>query len=143
MTQQRGRPVLRFFLARLQKQLRNAEAKRQDKADALVQANERTFEPLEEEWNAARERVRCIKAAIARVEERLARPPLLWWITSAGRYDKHYRDGYAFAVEKLKTNSPQAVLSPTLALSPFESDAFHDGARAAVADHIASTGQSE
>lgn len=137
------RRFLRFCLARLNRRLEHAEAKAKDKADALVQANERTVDVLEDQWVIARERVRLIKAAIARVEAKLARPPLLWWLTSSGRYDKHYRDGYAFAVEKLKTNSPQAVLSPTLALSPFESDAFHDGARAAVADHIASTGQSE
>lgn len=126
------RRFLRFCLARLNRRLEHAEAKRQDKADALVQANERTFEALEEEWNAARERVRCIKAAIARVEERLARPPLLWWITSAGRYDKHYRDGYAFAVEKLKTNKPESVLEPTLGKTPFEGRAYHDGVQAAV-----------
>lgn len=128
------RRFLRFCLARLSRRLEHAEAKAKDKADALVQANERTFEPLEEEWNAARERVRCIKAAIARVEERLARPPLLWWITKSGHYKRDWHAGFDFAVEKLKTNKPEQVLSPTLALSPFESGAFHDGARAAVAE---------
>lgn len=137
------RRFLRFCLARLNRQLERAEAKRQDKADALVQANERTFEPLEEEWNAARERVRCIKAAIARVEERLARPPLLWWITKAGRKAKRRRDGWNFGLELLKTRSPSEVLLETVGTSPFNGDDFNDGVRAAVRAHVGITGKSE
>jgi hypothetical protein len=128
------RRFLRFCLARLNRRLEHAEAKAKDKADALVQANERTVEALEEEWIAARERVRCIKAAIARVEDRLSRPPLLWWLTKSGVKAKQRSDGWNFGLELLKTRPPSEVLQETVGTSPFNGEAFNDGVRAAVAD---------
>lgn len=118
-----------------------ARHRAKDKADALTRANERNVEPLEEERIAARCRVDRLQLRILRIEAKLARLPLLWWLTKSGRYKADWHAGFDFAVEKLKTNKPEQVLSPTLALSPFESDAFHDGARAAVAEFEAAQSQ--
>lgn len=134
------RALLRYRLARLQRKLLDAEHRAKDKADALTRANERNVEPLEEERNAARCHVARLQLRILRIEAKLARLPLLWWLTKAGRDDVGRRNGHAFAVEKLKTNTPDMVLQKTMALSPFESDAFHGGARAAVAEFLAKGG---
>lgn len=136
------RALLRRRLARLQRKLLDAEHRAKDKADALTRANERNVEPLEEERNAARCRVDRLQLDILRIEAKLARPPLLWWATKAGRYEKRWADGYALAVKKLETNSPDVVLTEGVGLSAFSEDGpNNDGARAAVADFVAAQSQ--
>ncbi|QAZ38455.1 hypothetical protein C1M51_02910 [Methylibium sp. Pch-M] len=134
------RALHRYRLARLKRKLEDAKARQMDKADALTRASERNVEALEEERLKAWFRVRSLEIKIQRIETRLRAPSRLWWFTKSSRYLRDWHAGFDFAVEKLKTNTPEQVLSATLALSPFETPAFHDGARAAVADFKAKGG---
>lgn len=131
------RALLRYRLRRLERKLADAVARQNDVADALTHANERNVEALEEDRIRAWCRVENLKTAISRIEAKLARPPLLWWVTAAGRHKKRFADGYAYGQKKLQTNHPDVVLTFGVGLSAYAGDAAHnDGVRAAVADHI-------
>lgn len=131
------RALLRYRLRRLERKLADAVARQMDVADALTRANERNVEPLEEDRIRACFRVVNLKAAIKRIEAKLARPPLLWWVTAAGRHKKQFADGYAYGQKKLETNHPDVALTFGVGLSAYSGDAAHnEGVRAAVMDHL-------
>ena len=135
--------LLSYRLRRLERKLADAVARQMDVADALTRANERNVEALEEDRIRAWCRVENLKTAISRIEAKLARPPMLWWLTKAGRYTKAKRDGYAYAMKKLETNHPDVVLTFGVGLSAFEKDAAHnEGVYQAVADFKAKGGAS-
>lgn len=134
--------LLRYRLARLKRKQEDVDARKDDKGDTLVSyATPSNASLLEEEHTTAFWEAVGLRADIKLLEARLREPSWFWWLTKSGRYKADWHAGFDFAVEKLKTNKPEQVLSPTLALSPFESDAFHDGARAAVAEFEAAQSQ--
>lgn len=134
------RVLQRYRLKKLEEALESITSKGDDKADTIQHPNERNFHLVEHEWIAARNRERQLKDEVKALKAKLAEPPIFWWATEQGRYDRNYPRGYALAVEKLKTNSPEMVLTETVGLTPFEGKAFHDGVRAAVADFLVKEG---
>lgn len=134
--------LLRYRLARLQRKLKDVDARQTDKADTLTSyAKKSNASLLEEDHTTAFWEAIGLRAEIKALEARLREPSRFWWLTSRGRYEKRWADGYALAVKKLETNAPEVVLTEGVGLSAFSEDGpNNDGARAAVAEFVAKGG---